>query len=78
MAYICFEEFINKLNLLYISICLYLQKDKSYGMHELCSGPNFFLLGRVWYSEQRVDFLYSFMFLILVLFSLCTFDLRLF
>jgi hypothetical protein len=50
---IYFEEFINQLNLLYIYICLYLQQDKNYEMH---------------------DFLYS----ILVLFSLCTFDLCIF
>jgi hypothetical protein len=30
LACICFEEFINQLNLLYIYICLYLHKDKSY------------------------------------------------
>jgi hypothetical protein len=28
--YICFKEFLNQLNLLYIYICLYLQQDKNY------------------------------------------------
>jgi hypothetical protein len=42
-AFICFEEFINQLNLLYISIYLYLQKDKIYGMRELGYGSNFFI-----------------------------------
>jgi hypothetical protein len=37
LTYICFEEFLNKLNLFYIYICLYLQQDKSYGSHELMS-----------------------------------------
>jgi hypothetical protein len=46
ISYICFEEFINQLNLLYIYICLYLQQDKSYEMHELSRGP-FFLLDQV-------------------------------
>jgi hypothetical protein len=40
-VYICFENFVNQLNLLYICICLFLQQDKSYGMHELSRGPNF-------------------------------------
>jgi hypothetical protein len=35
LTYICFEEFLNQLNLLYIYICLYLQHDKNYGSHEL-------------------------------------------
>jgi hypothetical protein len=38
---ICFEEFINQLYLLYIYICLYLQQDKNYGMHELGRGTIF-------------------------------------
>jgi hypothetical protein len=32
---ICFEEFINQHNLLYICICLYLQWDTSYETHKL-------------------------------------------
>jgi hypothetical protein len=32
---ICFEEFLNQLNLLYICICLYLQQNKSYVPREL-------------------------------------------
>jgi hypothetical protein len=41
-AYICFEEFVNQLNLLYIYICLYLQHDKSYETYELSHGLIFF------------------------------------
>jgi hypothetical protein len=32
---ICFKEFLNQLNLVYICICLYLQQDKSYMSREL-------------------------------------------
>jgi hypothetical protein len=42
-ACICFEEFINQLNLFYIYIYLYLQHDTGYEMHELGRGPNFFM-----------------------------------
>jgi hypothetical protein len=38
----------------------------------------FFLLDRVYHSEQRVKILYSSMISILMLFSLCTIDLCLF
>jgi hypothetical protein len=41
IACICFNEFINQLNLLYIYIYLYLQQNKNYGMHELSCGPFF-------------------------------------
>jgi hypothetical protein len=41
-ACICFEEFINQLNLLYICIYLYLQWDTSYETHKLDRGPIFF------------------------------------
>jgi hypothetical protein len=40
-SFICFEEFINQLNLLYSCIYLYLQKEKSCGTHELNRGPFF-------------------------------------
>jgi hypothetical protein len=40
---ICFEEFIDQLNLLYICIYLYLQQNKSYMMHELNCEPIFFV-----------------------------------
>jgi hypothetical protein len=43
IACICFDEFTNQLNLLYIYICLYLQQDKSYELHELGRGPIFFV-----------------------------------
>jgi hypothetical protein len=37
LTYICFEEFLNQLNLLYICVCLYLQQHKSYESRELMS-----------------------------------------
>jgi hypothetical protein len=43
IACICFEKFINQLNLLYICIYLYLQQNKSYETHELGHEPNFFI-----------------------------------
>jgi hypothetical protein len=54
-----------------------LQQYKSYGTHELDRGP-FFLPDQVEHCEQQVKILYFSMFLILVLFSLCIFDLCLF
>jgi hypothetical protein len=39
---ICFTKFANQVNLLYIYICLYLQQDMSYEMHELDRRPKFF------------------------------------
>jgi hypothetical protein len=32
LNYLCFKEFLNQLNLLYIYICLYLQQERSYGL----------------------------------------------
>jgi hypothetical protein len=40
---ICFEEFINQLNFLYICLYLYLQQNKSYETHELDHGPKIFI-----------------------------------
>jgi hypothetical protein len=74
-AYICFEEFLNRLNLFYIYICLYLQQDKCYEMHELDRGPKFSARPSL---AQWVDFLYYSMFLILMLFYLYIFNLCLF
>jgi hypothetical protein len=39
----CFEEFINQLNLLYIYIYLYLQQNTSYDTHELGRESIFFV-----------------------------------
>jgi hypothetical protein len=74
---ICFEDFINQLNLFYICIYLCLQQNKSYETRELGRGPKNFARASL-HSEQWVKYLYHSMFLILVLFSLCTYDLCLF